>query len=199
MAGIHAEPCVLEGERVRLEPLALDHVQVLCEHGLDPDLWRWTIKRIATPADMEAWVEKALREQGEGRALPFATRLRESGLVIGSTQFQDLDVRNRRVEIGATWVGLPWHGTGLNLEVKLLMLRHAFETWGCVRVQFKTNARNERSRRALLKIGAVAEGVFRKFRLDADGNPADVAWFSVTDGDWPSCRARIEALLAAKG
>lgn len=197
--GVRMEPCVLEGRQVRLEPLTSGHVPVLCEYGLDPDLWRWTITRLRAPTEMVGWVETALREQQEGRSLPFAIRLKASGQVIGSTRFMAIDIPNRRTEIGCTWIGRPWHGSGMNLEVKLLMLRHAFESWGCMRVEFKANGRNLRSHQALRKIGAVEEGRFRKYRLDADGNPTEVVWFAVTDEDWPACRARIEARLPAAG
>lgn len=189
------EPCVLEGTLVRLEPLVPAHLPALCEHGLDPDLWRWTMKRIPDEAAMEAWMETALQELREGRALPFAVRLRASGELIGSSRFSNIDPVNRKVEIGWSWIGKPWHGTGVNAEMKLLMFRHAFEHWGCARVEFKANAVNERSRKALLKIGAKEEGVFRKWRLDADGKPSDVAWFSITDEDWPACRSKMEAAL----
>jgi len=147
-------PVTLEGRRVRLEPMSLGHLGGLAEAGLDEELWRWTTTRIASPEEMRAYVEAALEEQARGASLPFATLDRDSGRVVGSTRFGNIDPANRKTEIGWTWIGRAWQRTAVNTEAKLLMLTHAFEAWRCVRVEFKTDSLNERSRRAILRIGA---------------------------------------------
>ncbi|HEX2095603.1 MAG TPA: GNAT family protein [Longimicrobiaceae bacterium] len=192
------EPTTLQGRHVRLEPLSPAHVPALCEVGLDPELWRWTLTRIHTLDEMRAYVETALREQAEGRALPFATLDAASGRAIGSTRFGSIDPGNRRVEIGWTWVARPWQRTGANTEAKYLMLRHAFETMGCIRVELKTDALNERSRAAILRLGAREEGTLRKHILTPDGRVRDTVYFSILDDEWPSVRAGLEAKLAPR-
>src|SRR5678815_748286 len=148
-------PVTLDGEFVRLEPLDLDrHFQGFCEVGLHPDLWRWTVAAIRTPDDLRGYLETAIREREEGRSLPFATIARATGAPIGTTRFGNIDRENRRVEIDWTWLGRDWWRTAANTEAKLLMLTHAFETWRVQRVELKTDAMNERSRAAILRIGA---------------------------------------------
>lgn len=188
-------PVTLEGGVVRLEPLSLHHLDPLCAVGLDPSLWTHTTSRVASPAEMRRYVEAALAEQAAGTALPFATVLRESDVVVGSTRFGSIAPEHRRVEIGWTWIAPPWQRTAVNTEAKLLMLRHAFETWGCRRVELKTNARNARSRAAMLRIGAREEGTLRKHMINADGSARDSVYFSVVDDEWPAVRERLEAML----
>jgi len=192
------EPCVLEGAHVRLEPLSLDHLDALTAVGLDPDLWHWTLAQNRTPEDMRRYVEAALAEHRAGQALPFATVERSSGRVVGSTRFAAIERSHRRVEIGWTWIARPWQRTAVNTEAKFLMLRHAFEVWGCVRVELKTNAKNERSRRAILRIGAVEEGTLRKHQLNADGTPRDSVYFSIIDDEWPAVKSRLEGMLGGR-
>ena len=144
---------------------------------------------------MRRYVEAALAEQAAGTALPFATVLREGDVVVGSTRFGSIAPEHRRVEIGWTWIAPPWQRTAVNTEAKLLMLRHAFETWGCRRVELKTNARNARSRAAMLRIGAREEGILRKHMINADGSARDSVYFSVVDDEWPAVRERLEAML----
>jgi RimJ/RimL family protein N-acetyltransferase len=189
------EACVLEGAHVRLEPLSLDHLDALTAVGLDPDLWQWTLAQNRTPEDMRRYVETALAEHRAGQALPFATVERTSGRVVGSTRFAAIERSHRRVEIGWTWIARPWQRTVVNTEAKFLMLRHAFEVWGCVRVELKTNAKNERSRRAILRIGAVEEGTLRKHQLNADGTPRDSVYFSIIDDEWAPVKSRLEGML----
>jgi RimJ/RimL family protein N-acetyltransferase len=192
------EPVVLEGARVRLEPLTIEHLDALTEVGLDPELWRWTLTRLLTPEDMRRYVETALEEQRSGIALPFATVDRALGRVVGSTRFHGIDRAHRRVEIGWTWIARPWQRTAVNTEAKYLMLRHAFEVWGCVRVELKTNAKNERSRRAILRIGATEEGTLRKHLINADGTSRDSVYFSIIDDEWPARKAKLEAMLGTE-
>src|SRR5258708_6315320 len=137
---MQVEPVVLMGKYVRLEPLSLAHHPALCEIGLDPELWRWTIAQVLTPDQMRGYMEIALQWQADGTAIPFATVDLASGRVVGSTRFMTIDRPNRHVEIGSTWIAAPWQRTAVNTEAKYLMLRHAFEQWGCIRVELKTDS-----------------------------------------------------------
>ena len=190
-------PATLDGERVRMEPLALArHFEALCEIGLDPDLWRWTTNRVTTPEALRLYLDTALQEQAEGRSLPFATVDKPSGRIAGCTRFGNIDRYNRRMEIGWTWVGRPFQRSYVNTEAKYLMLRHAFETLGCVRVELKTNALNRRSRDAMLRIGCTEEGVFRRYQRNDDGTWRDTAWYSVIDSEWPAVKQRLEGMIS---
>lgn len=192
-------PRPIEGPTVRLEPLGLEHLDGLCDVGLDPDLWRLTVTRIHDRAGLERYVRTALEEQQAGTALPFATVLRDTGRVIGSTRFGNLSPPNRRVEIGWTWLGGPWQRTGANTEAKYVMLRHAFERWNCIRVEFKTSALNLRSRAAILRIGAREEGILRHHLINEDGSLRDSVYFSMLAAEWPAARRRLERMLADHG
>jgi RimJ/RimL family protein N-acetyltransferase len=188
---------VLEGRHTRLEPLSLErHFEGLCAVALDPDLWRWTSTGVETAADLRRWVEHALEEQAAGQALPFATIERETGRVAGSTRFAAIAVPHRRVEIGWTFLARPFQRTALNTEAKYLMMRHAFEAWGCVRVELKANALNGRSRAAILRLGAREEGTLRRHMISDRGVVRDTVYYSVVDEEWPAVKARLEALLA---
>lgn len=191
-------PVLLEGQRVRLEPLTLAHLPGLCAVGLDRELWRLATTYITTDAGMRAYVEAALQAQQDGTMLPFATIERTSGQVIGSTRFGNIDRANRHVEIGWTWLGQPWQRTAINTEAKYLMLRQAFETWGCLRVEWKTDVLNERSRNAILRIGATEEGTFRKHIITDTGRLRDSVYFSMLDTEWPDRKSKLEAKLAAR-
>lgn len=187
---------VLEGQRVRLEPLNLAwHWEGLMAIGLDPDLWRWTLSAIETPEDLRAYLETAVAEHAAGRALPFATRDLVSGRIAGSTRFATVDCGNRRVEIGWTWIGRPYQRSHVNTEAKYLMLRHAFERWECKRVELKTHVGNERSRNAMLRIGCTFEGVLRNYQTGDRGNTRDTAIFSIVDREWPEVKARLERMM----
>jgi RimJ/RimL family protein N-acetyltransferase len=191
------EPVTLEGDRVRLEPLSLErHFEGLAAIGLDPELWLWTLADIGTPEDLRSYLETALREQAEGRSLPFATIDRAQDRVAGCTRFGNIDRSNRRVEIGWTFVGRAYQRTFVNTEAKFLMMRHAFETWGCNRVELKTNALNRKSRDAMLRIGAVEEGTLRRHAISDRGVVRDTVYYSVIADEWPDVRARLEAMIA---
>ncbi len=185
----------LEGRIVQLEPMSRDHLDGLLDVALDPSLWRWTIARPTDRAGLEAWLETALANREAGTELPFVTVERATGRPIGSSRYLNIALEHRRLEIGWTWVAPAWQRGGANREAKLLMLGHAFEALGCLRVEFKTDARNERSRAALLGIGATFEGVFRKHMVMPDGRNRDSAWYSITDDDWRDVRARLRASL----
>jgi RimJ/RimL family protein N-acetyltransferase len=191
-------PCVLEGSLVRLEPLSLRHLDGLCAVGLDPEIWRLTIARVDSRSAMERYVAQALAEQRAGTALPFATVLQTSGEVIGSTRFHSPAPEHRRVEIGWTWLGRAWQRTGANTEAKYLMLRHAFEQWRCMRVEFKTSTLNQRSRAALRRIGAVEEGVLRRHMINEDGTVRDSVYFSILLEEWPSVKLRLQRMMSGR-
>ena len=190
-------PVTLEGRHARLEPLDLTrHWDGLRAVGLASELWRFTAAKVRDEADLRRYLDKALGEQREGSSLPFATVHRASGRVAGSTRFGNITREHRRVEIGWTWLGLEFQRTALNTEAKLLMLTHAFEVWGCMRVELKTSRTNEKSRAALRRLGLVEEGTFRKWMFNEDGTPRDTVWFSVVDDEWPAMKARLEGMLA---
>ena len=186
----------LAGRVVRLEPLSLEHLPALCEVGLDAELWRWTLSVVRSREDMRRYVEAALGEQAAGTALPFVIVDRTSGRVIGSTRYGNIAMRHRRLEIGWTWLGLAWQRTAANTEAKLLLLTHAFESLRCQRVEFKTDALNDRSRAALLRIGAREEGTFRRHSVTDEGRTRDSVYFSIVDSEWPEAKARLERMLA---
>ncbi len=189
------DPVTLEGGVVRLVPLGVEHVDGMCEVGLDPEIWRWMPTTVNDRAGMEAFVQESLDMQKAGTGLPFATTLRDTGQVIGSTRFMNVAVAHRRVEVGGTWIGTAWQRTRVNTEAKYLMLRYAFEQLGCLRVEFKTHARNSRSREAILRLGAVEEGLFRKHMVQSDGSIRDTVYFSIVDDEWPVVKGRLEARL----
>ena len=189
-------PVTLAGRGVRLEPLARQHVPALWAACTDPEpIFRWFAAAVAGPADMAAFVEAALADQAAGRALPFATVRVADGAVVGSTRYCNIEEAHRRVEIGFTWLTPAAQRTAINTEAKLLMLRHAFETLGVMRVEFKTDALNVKSRAALLRIGAREEGTFRKHMLCSTGRIRDSVYFSITDDEWPAVRSRLQAMM----
>ena len=187
---------VLEGQRVRLEPLRRDHLTDLARVALDPDLWRWTIMGPQDLAGLERWLESALANADAGTERPYATIDRASGRAIGSTRFMSIVPEHRRLEIGWTWVGTAFQRSGANREAKLLQLTHAFEVLAANRVEFKTHARNEQSRTALAGIGATFEGIFRNHMIMPDGSIRHSAYFSVIVEEWPTVKAGLEATLA---
>jgi RimJ/RimL family protein N-acetyltransferase len=185
----------LEGSVVRLEPLARTHLDDLWDASRDPAVWTWLpIVQPRDPEELGLWLEEAL----SGPYLPFATILRTTGRAAGSTRFLALRPEHRSVEIGWTWLASSSWGSGANVEAKLLQLRHAFETWGCRRVELKTDALNERSRAAIEALGAGFEGVHRQHMLVRDGENRDSAWYSILDDEWPAVRARLERRLAGR-
>jgi RimJ/RimL family protein N-acetyltransferase len=193
-AGVTATT-TLEGVRIRLEPLGEGHQAALCAVGLDDDLWRWSPRPLRTPTDMAAYIAFALAEQTAGRALPFAIIDKANGQAIGSTRFGAIEPAHRRVEIGWTWLGRSWQRTAANTEAKYLLLRHAFETLGCIRVELKTDALNERSRAAIRRIGAREEGTLRSHMITASGRIRDTVYYSILDGEYPVVKRNLEARL----
>ena len=189
------EPVTLEGRHVRLEPLSRTHHGDLTAVGLDPELWRWIPTQVRTPEEMGAYIETALNEQARGVSLPFAILEKSAGRAIGSTRYGNIDRAHRRVEIGWTWVAAAWQRTAINTEAKYLLLRHAFETLGCMRVELKTDSLNERSRAAILRIGAREEGTFRNHIITSTGRIRHTVYFSIIDSEWPEVKARLQNKL----
>jgi RimJ/RimL family protein N-acetyltransferase len=188
------EDVVLQGRYVRLEPMHIDDLDAISEAGIAEGVWRWTIDDITTKDQMRDYVETALEERRRMTSLPFVTREIASGTIVGSTRFGNIDVANRKAEIGWTWINPAWQRTYVNTEAKLLMLTHAFETWKCIRVELKTDALNEKSRNAILRIGAKFEGIFRQHMITGTGRLRDTAYFSIIDKEW----AEVKASLASK-
>lgn len=189
---MRVHPVKLDGNSVRLEPLAITHCSALCEVGLDPELWKITMTLIRTPEEMRNYVETALRWQTEGTALPFVIIEKSSGKVVGSTRYGNIDKANRRLEIGWTWIARKWQRTVVNTETKYLLLSHAFETLGCIRVEFKTDSLNQQSRNALLRIGAREEGIFRNHMITPSGRIRHSVYYSIIDTEWPEVKKRLE-------
>lgn len=190
------EPVTLHGRVIRLEPLSMDHFEGLTEIGLDPELWRWIGFPVRTRDDLRRYIEDGLRDRDAGRAMPFATVVAADGRPIGSTRYGNVDLFNRRVEIGWTWVARPWQRSAVNTEAKLLLLEHAFEVLGCNRVEFKTDSLNEQSRNALRGIGAVEEGILRNHMVTESGRLRHSVYYSVIVSEWPAVREGLKARLA---
>ena len=189
------QPVVLEAQNVRLEPLSLAHFPRLAEIGLQDDIFRWFTEHVRTEAAMRKFIVTALEEQEAGESLPFATIDRQLGLAVGSTRFMNIEPAHLRVEIGGTWIAPEWQRTPVNTEAKYLMMRHAFETWGCNRVELKTDSLNEQSRRAIARIGAKEEGIFRNHMVTASGRLRHSVYFSVIRKEWPQVKAALEAKM----
>ena len=190
-------PFTLEGEHVRLEPLRAEHAPLLWEIAKNDlaNLFQWIPYRLETFADFEQFNAQVLDEQRRGLTVPFATFGLDSDQIVGTTRYMNMDLLNRKVEIGSTWIGVPWQRTIINTEAKYLMLRHAFEAWGCVRVELKTDAMNQRSRTAILRLGAKEEGTLRKHMLTWNGRQRDSVYFSILDTEWPAVKAGLESKL----
>jgi RimJ/RimL family protein N-acetyltransferase len=189
-------PLTLEGAVVRLEPVRHEHTALFWAAAKDNlDIFRWIPYSMKTPEDFEQFVTKILEEEKSGLSVPFATVERSSGRVIGSTRFMNIDRVNRRVEIGSNWIAPAWQRTAVNTEAKYLMLKHAFEVWGCVRVELKTDALNQQSRNAILRLGAKEEGTLRKHWLTWTGRIRDSVYFSILDAEWPEVKARLEGKI----
>lgn len=193
-------PITLEGSVVRLEPIRGEHAEVFWEVAKDAldNIFQWIPYRMKTREDFRRLVEKALDERERGESIVFATVERASGRVIGSTRFMNIDRVNRRVEIGSTWIAPAWQRTAVNTEAKYLMLWHAFEVWGCFRVELKTDALNQRSRNAILRIGAKEEGTLRRHVLTWTGRVRDSVYFSILDAEWPELKPRLEQKLRSR-
>jgi RimJ/RimL family protein N-acetyltransferase len=187
-------PFTLEGSFVRLEPIRRDHVEMFWDVAKADveEIFRWIPYLVKTREHFQQIVDKAFQEQERGESVVFATVERSSGKIIGSTRFMNIDRANRRVEIGSTWIATPWQRTAINTEAKYLMLRHAFEVWGCVRVELKTDVLNQKSRNAILRIGAKEEGTLRRHVITWTGRIRDSVYFSILDNEWPRVKEKLE-------
>lgn len=192
-------PFTLTGAHVRLEPLRAEHAPLLWEIAKDnlADLFQWIPYQLKSLEDFQEFNRSVLDEQDRGVSLPFATLDLASNHIAGTTRFMNMDLANRKVEIGSTWIAPRWQRTVVNTEAKYLMLSHAFETWKCLRVELKTDALNQRSRNAILRLGAREEGTLRKHMLTWNGRQRDSVYFSILDSEWPHVKARLEEKLAA--
>ncbi len=192
-------PVTLEGSVVRLEPIRPEHAELFWEIAKDnlEDIFRWIPYAVRTRDDFSKLVDKALEEQRRGESVVFATVESASRRAVGSTRFMNIDRVNRRVEIGSTWIAPAWQRTAVNTEAKYLMLRHAFEVWECMRVELKTDALNQKSRNAILRIGAKEEGTLRRHLLTWTGRVRDTVYFSILDSEWPEVKAKLEKRLNA--
>jgi N-acetyltransferase len=188
----------LVGSLVSLEPLAERHEAGLRAAAADPRIFAWMPYRLSEPAMFDVWFAGVRAASERGEMATFATVSRADGTPIGSTSYLAPRPQDRSVEIGGTWLAPAAWGTGANVEAKLLMLAHAFDVLGCVRVELKTDARNERSRRAMEALPAQFEGIHRQHMVLPDGTLRDSAWYSVVDREWPDVRANLERRLTAR-
>ena len=184
---------ILEGRRIRLEPLTLGHLPALEEIVYDDRIWRYMVSQVKSPEDLLEWADTALLQEAAGTTMPWVTVLKADGRLIGSTRFADLDRRHGTVEIGWTWLLPEFHGTGLNAEAKLLQLTYAFEELKLNRVALKTHHENVQSQAAMRKIGAVEEGTFRNHYVMPDGTQRHSVWFSIIREEWPQVQSLLEA------
>jgi RimJ/RimL family protein N-acetyltransferase len=189
------EPVTLRGSVVALEPMRMDHVDALTRVGLDPELWRWIPSSVSSAEEMRGYVATALDEQRRGVSLPFVIIARGTEQVVGSTRYGNIDLANRRLEIGWTWVTAAHQRTAVNTEAKLLLLTHAFERLQVNRVELKTDALNLKSRAAITRLGAIEEGTLRKHLVTSTGRIRDTVYFSIIDTEWPAVKRRLEAWL----
>jgi N-acetyltransferase len=194
---IVVKPITLEGTAVRLEPLRLEHAPLLWDvvKNDTTETFRWIPYPMTKPEDFQTLVEKALAELQRGESVPFATVEKESGRVIGSTRYMNIDAANRKVEIGSTWIAPAWQRSAINSEAKYLMIRHAFEDWGCLRVEVKTDSLNQKSRNAILRIGAKEEGTLRQHMITYTGRLRDTVYFSILDKEWPEVKVKLESMV----
>ncbi len=190
-------PFSLRGVHARLEPLRAEHAPLLWEIAKDhlADLFQWTPYQLSSLEDFQEFNRQVLEEHRRGASMPFANFELQSNLIAGTTRFMNMDLANRKVEIGSTWIAPRWQRTVVNTEAKYLMLCHAFETWKCLRVELKTDALNQRSRQAILRLGAKEEGVLRKHMVTWNGRQRDSVYFSILDTEWPEVKARLAEKL----
>jgi RimJ/RimL family protein N-acetyltransferase len=190
------EPITLTGQTVRLVPLQPAHVPELTLAGSDPGIWHYMrYGNIDNQTDMAAFVDDLLAHQARGTDLPFTVIHRKTGKAIGMTRYLSIEVENRGLEIGGTWYAVAYQHTAVNTECKFLLLRHAFEDLGCIRVQIKTDLRNERSQRAIERIGAIREGVLRDHMILPDGTVRSSVYYSVLAREWPAVKTHLSQLL----
>ena len=193
---MEVKPVTLTGKVVRLEPLSEAHVPGLTAVGMNDEIWRWLPYGVMkNEEDIRGWVREMLRRAANGADRPFAVIHPASGRVAGATRYMDIHPKDYALEIGGTWYGVEFQRTGVNTEAKYLLLRHAFEDLKCIRVQIKTDLRNERSQKAIERIGAVREGVLRHNMIMPDGYQRSSVYYSILDNEWPAVKARLEGMM----
>ncbi len=196
---LKVEPITLSGKIVRLEPLSLEHVPGLAVTGRDESIWKFMrYGAVTTEPKMRRFVNHLLAAQARGTDLPFAVIYLATEKAIGMTRYMNIEPANRALEIGGTWYAVDFQRTGVNTECKFLLLRHAFEVLDCVRVQIKTDLRNERSQRAIERIGAVREGVLREHMILPDGTLRSSVYYSILAAEWPEVKNRLAGLMERK-
>jgi RimJ/RimL family protein N-acetyltransferase len=189
------EPLTLRGRVATLEPLAREHEAALAKAATDGELWRLWYTAVAHPDKMAEYVATALDQRAKVDAMPFIVRQNATGDIVGCTRYCNVDVANRRLEIGHTWYAKRVQRTGLNTECKLLLLGHAFEKLRCIAVEFRTHWFNHASRTAIARLGAKQDGVLRNHQLMPDGATRDTVVFSVIDGEWPAVKRHLQFQL----
>ena len=194
---MQVEPVVLTGHFVRLEPLSEEHIPGLTAVGIEEDIWRYMpYGQMRSENDIRNWVGHMLALRAEGTDMPFAVIDLPSGCVAGCTRYLEIRLPHRGLEIGGTWYGAAYRRTRVNTESKYLLLEHAFEQLKCIRVQIKTDSRNERSQRAIERLGAVQEGMLRNHIILPDGHVRHSIYYSILDTEWPAVKARLQEMLA---
>jgi len=186
----------LQGPRILLRPLQYSDADALLRAAADGELWNLTVTVVPSASTLDSYLKKALDGRDAGTVMPFVIVLKDSGEVIGSTRFWKIDPLNRKLEIGSSWIAARWQKSFVNTEAKYLMLRHAFEVLDCVRVQFTTDENNQKSRHAILRLGAQQEGIVRHERIMPDGRKRNSVRFSIIDDEWPQVRQALEQKLA---
>ncbi|WP_423205254.1 GNAT family protein [Pseudomonas kribbensis] len=186
----------LQGQGILLRPLQYSDADALLHAAADGELWNLTVTVVPSANTIDSYLKKALDGREAGTVMPFAIVLKETGEVIGSTRFWKIDPLNRKLEIGSSWISARFQKTFVNTEAKYLMLRHAFEVLDCVRVQFTTDENNQKSRQAILRLGAQQEGIVRHERIMPDGRKRNSVRFSIIDDEWPQVRQNLEQKLA---
>ena len=182
---------ILENERVILKPLKISDVETLNEIAYHPQMWSVGMSNLKEPAHLKTYIESALVEKKQQLSYPFLIFDKQKKRVAGSTRFGNISFLNKRLEIGWTWIHPDFQGTGLNINCKYLLLQFAFETLLFNRVEIKTDAINLQSRKAILKIGAKEEGIFRKHQITAEGRIRDTVYHSIINNEWPNIKATI--------
>jgi len=188
-------PLSLQGEHVRLEPLTPDHAPALALAVQEGQLWQLWYTAIPTPAQMAQEIERRLSLQAQRSMLPFAVIHPTRGEAVGMTTFMNIDETNRRVEIGSTWYALQVQRSALNTEAKRMLLAHAFETWDCIAVEFRTHWHNRQSRQAIERLGAKLDGVLRSHQVNAQGLLRDTCVYSIVASEWPTVRTHLDHQL----
>ncbi|WP_028218134.1 GNAT family N-acetyltransferase [Paraburkholderia oxyphila] len=196
---LHRNTPILSGSTVELRPMRKEHDRALIEAASDGALWNLKVTVVPGPETVEAYIARALEGEQAGTVMPFVIVDRATDRMVGSTRFWKIDHVNRKLEIGHTWLAASSQRSSVNTEAKYLMLKYAFETLNCVRVQFTTDELNEKSRAAILRIGAKQEGIVRHERIMPDGRKRNSVRFSIIDDEWPQVRVRLETMLGQHG